>query len=252
MNKKILLLFTAIIFMMSTSNVSASEGCGVYTEEDLAFYESLNRPDIYDLSCSNGTPFTDEYLETLNQDPNVMTRRYFTNKIDVPAFEQLPNYCGPASMKQAIHAIRGTSSSQEYYGTLVGTNTSAGTDQRYIAGAMNSELGISNYTYVWTNSLTNSQFYNIVKRSIDLGYPPIMHIRMEEMPAYNYSNSGGHFVTISGHTITGIIGDDYSPINIYYVDPNRAYNNGSAFGEKMVSLPIIKNAGYAGVLVYAV
>ena len=27
--------------MMSTSNVSASEGCGVYTEEDLAFYESL-------------------------------------------------------------------------------------------------------------------------------------------------------------------------------------------------------------------
>ena len=41
MNKKILLLFTAIIFMMSTSNVSASEGCGVYTEEDLAFYESL-------------------------------------------------------------------------------------------------------------------------------------------------------------------------------------------------------------------
>ena len=47
MNKKILLLFTAIIFMMSTSNVSASEGCGVYTEEDLAFYESLNRPDIY-------------------------------------------------------------------------------------------------------------------------------------------------------------------------------------------------------------
>ena len=114
--------------MMSTSNVSASEGCGVYTEEDLAFYESLNRPDIYDLSCSNGTPFTNEYLETLNQDPNVMTRRYFANKIDVPAFEQLPNYCGPASMKQAIHAIRGTSSSQEYYGTLVGTNTSAGTD----------------------------------------------------------------------------------------------------------------------------
>ena len=111
MNKKILLLFTAIIFMMSTSNVSASEGCGVYTEEDLAFYESLNRPDIYDLSCSNGTPFTNEYLETLNQDPNVMTRRYFANKIDVPAFEQLPNYCGPASMKQAIHAIRGTSSS---------------------------------------------------------------------------------------------------------------------------------------------
>ena len=67
MNKKILLLFTAIIFMMSTSNVSASEGCGVYTEEDLAFYESLNRPDIYDLSCSNGTPFTNEYLETLNE-----------------------------------------------------------------------------------------------------------------------------------------------------------------------------------------
>lgn len=180
-----------------------------------------------------------------------MTRRYFANKIDVPAFEQLPNYCGPASMKQAIHAIRGTSSSQEYYGTLVCTNTSAGTDQRYIAGAMNSELGISNYTYVWTNSLTNSQFYNIVKRSIDLGYPPIMHIRMEEMPAYNYSNSGGHFVTISGHTITGIFDDDYSPINVYYVDPNRAYNNGSAFGEKMVSLPIIKNAGYSGVLVYA-
>ena len=34
-----------------------------------SIYESLNRPDIYDLSCSNGTPFTNEYLETLNQDP---------------------------------------------------------------------------------------------------------------------------------------------------------------------------------------
>jgi hypothetical protein len=253
MNKKILLLFTAIIFMMSTSNVSASEGCGVYTEEDLAFYESLNRPDIYDLSCSNGTPFTNEYLETLNQDPNVMTRRYFANKIDVPAFEQLPNYCGPASMKQAIHAIRGQSKTQQYYGTLVGTNTQAGTDQRYIAGAMNSELGISKYTYEWTNNIkSDSEFYNIVNKSISMGYPLIMHIRMERMPAYNYSNNGGHFVTISGHTITGIINNDYSPINIYYVDPNKAYNYGSAFGEKMVSLPIIKSAGYAGVLVYAV
>lgn len=251
MKNKLFILFAFSLFIIGVNNVNALSKCSDLSEEDLQFYASLNRPDIYDLSCSNGTPYTDEYIENINNSSNGITPRYFTNKISVTPVEQLSGYCGPASMKQAIQAIKGESKTQQYYGTLVGTNTSAGTDQRYIARAMNSELGISRYTYVWTNSLSDSEFYSIVNKSINLGYPPIMHIRMEKMPAYNYSNNGGHFVTISGHTITGVVDNDYSVISIYYVDPNKAYNNGSAFGEKMVSLPIIKSAGYQGVLVYA-
>ena len=253
MKIKIFVLFASILFLLGLNNVDALSKCSELSEEDLQFYASLNRPDIYDLSCSNGTPYADEYIEEISSSHSGITPRYFSNKLNVTPVEQLPNYCEPASMKQAIHAIKGQSKTQQYYGTLVGTNTQAGTDQRYIAGAMNSELGISKYTYEWTNNIkSDSEFYNIVNKSISMGYPLIMHIRMERMPAYNYSNNGGHFVTISGHTITGIINNDYSPISIYYVNPNKAYNYGSAFGEKMVSLPIIKSAGYAGVLVYAV
>lgn len=257
MKKKILVLFTLTLLIAGFNKVSALSTCEELSEADLEFYKSLNRPDIYDLTCSNGTPYTDEYLESINEISNIQNdnkennTRYFVNKLNVPTFQQQPNYCGPASMKQAIHTVLGYSSSQNYYGTLVGTNTSNGTDQTLISGAMNSELGINKYTYVWTNSLTNAQYYNMVKHSIDLGYPPIMHIRMENMPIYN-GHTGGHFVTISGHTITGIIGGDYSPISVYYVDPNNAnYGNGATLGEHMVSLPTIKSAGYAGVLIYA-
>ena len=252
MKNKIFVLFTISLFILGLNNVKALSKCSELSEEDLQFYASLNRTDIYDLSCSNGTPYTDEYIEKVSSSSSDIVPRYFTNKINVTPVEQLDGYCGPASMKQAIQAIKGHSKTQQYYGTLVGTNTQAGTDQRYIAPAMNSELGISKYTFEWTNRISTSEFYNIINNSINLGYPPIMHIRMEMMPAYNYSNNGGHFVTISGHTITGIINNDYSPINIYYVDPNKAYNNGSAFGEKMVSLPTIKSAGYQGGLIYAV
>lgn len=252
MKIKLFFLLAFTLFFAKMSTVSAMPKCSELTTEDLQFYKSLNRPDIYDLSCSNGTPYSNDYINRITNSSDFIAYRYFVNKIDVTPFEQLDGYCGPASMKQAIHAVKGTSKSQLYYGSLIGTNTSSGTDQRYIAGAMNSELEISRYTYVWTNNISNSEFYSLISDSIDLGYPPIMHIRMENMPAYNYSLVGGHFVTINGYTLQAVFDDDYSPISIYYVDPYKGYNNGSSFGENMVSLPIIKAAGYSGVLVYAV
>lgn len=249
MKKKNLFIFTFfLLLIIGSNNVNALTRCSELSEEDLNFYASLNRTDIYDLSCANGTPYTDEYIAKLNQAPNSIFPRYYVNRLSVPLLAQERDYwCGPAATQQVLATKQTSYKSQAELAASLKT-TSQGTGQTRIAGVLNSELNISKYTHVQVSSLSMSEFYNIIERSINLGYPLVMNIRMEALPAYNNSATGGHYITISGHTITSILGNDYSAITVYYVDPNRYNSNG--YGNHSVSLPTLK-AATGGYIIYA-
>ena len=92
MNKKIF-LFALIIFTFSVTNVSAQSTCdSKYTPEVIASLQQNMDPADLDLSCSNGTPYTDEYLNTINQlkeeldNTPVVQQRYFVNKLECTKF----------------------------------------------------------------------------------------------------------------------------------------------------------------------
>ena len=250
MNKKIF-LFALMIFTLSLNDVNAQSVCdSKYTPEIIASLQQNMDPADLDLSCSNGTPYTDEYLNSINElkeklgKITIIQPRYFVNKLNVQSFQQEnQSYCGPANVKQVLHYINNTSLSQSQYANDM-TNSSGNFAYVYqIRDTLNKYLPSNDaYTYIPRTELTQSQFYKIINANINNRRPLILHANTGSLYMYN-GHKTGHYITISGHTITGIINNDYSPINIYYVNTDYLnYGRGNVYGEFMDKFNNVYNA----------
>lgn len=114
----------------------------------------------------------------------------------VTEFEQENGYyCGPATVKQVIHYINGTSASQSTYANNLGTTT-AGTNMVNIPGVLNKYVG-STYTYVYDNIGTQSNWCEVITYNSSIDIPVILDIRTTGISAFPYTTSG-HFVNTSG------------------------------------------------------
>lgn len=242
MNKK-LFLFTLMIFAFSITNVNAQSTCdSKYTPEVITSLQQNMDPADLDLNCSNGTPYTDKYLNILNQlkeeldNVSMVQPRYFVNKLNVQSFQQQnQSYCGPANVKQVLHYINKTSLSQSQYASDMTDSASGQFAYVYqIKNTLNKYLASNDkYNYIPRSELTPAQFYNLINRNINNDRPLILHANTTSLYMYN-GHTTGHYITINGHTITGTMNDDYSPINIYYVNTDYLdYGRGNVYGEFM-------------------
>ncbi|MBQ8813542.1 MAG: C39 family peptidase [Lachnospiraceae bacterium] len=142
--------------------------------------------------------------------------------LDVTIFVQSENWCGPATVKQVVHFIKGQSKEMSEYAALLGT-TSDGTDMTVIPGVLNQELGIGTvYTYE-DQFADQTEWQNLLKASMDNSLPAILDIDSSQV----YDGSGecgfpyettGHFVNMSGY--------DYETMAFRIADPTRlGYGN---------------------------
>lgn len=68
--------------------------------------------------------------------------------LTVPVFQQENGYyCGPATVKQVTHFIKGSSNSQSYYAGKLGTSSKSGTDRTVISEYLKNNVR-SGYVYV--------------------------------------------------------------------------------------------------------
>lgn len=259
-------LFALIIFTFSIVNVNAQTCDSQYTIEFIASLQQNMDPSDLDLSCSNGTPFTDEYLESINtlkeklnnvstiQSLNFANKlntastiqpRYFVNKLNIESFQQEnQSYCGPANVKQVLHYINHSSLSQSQYAQDMTDPTTGEFASVYqIRNTLNAYLDDNDhYQYIPKSLLTESEFYALINVNINNDRPLILHANTTSLYMYN-GHVTGHYITISGHTITGIFDDDYSPINIYYVNTDYLdYGRGNVYGEHMDTFDNVYNA----------
>ena len=124
--------------------------------------------------------------------------------LDVPTFQQEKNYyCGPATVKQTIHFLNGSSNSQSFYAgendlnnsNKLGT-TSNGTDMTRIAPVLRYYTG-ADYNYVSIGTYNN--WCEQIIGALSTGLPPIIDINTKNVSAWPYSTSG-HFLNISGYS----------------------------------------------------
>lgn len=114
--------------------------------------------------------------------------------LSVPVFQQLNGYyCGPATVKQVVHFLNGSSSSQETYASQLGT-TSAGTDMTRIASVLTNATGRK---YLYTSIGSISTWSNYIEYGMRNKLPPVMDINTNSVSAFPYRSSG-HFVNASG------------------------------------------------------
>lgn len=142
--------------------------------------------------------------------------------IAVPYFKQINTYyCGPATTKQTIHYLTGSSDSQEVIAKALGTTTS-GTDGTKIIDYLNEKQSKVYYMSV-TPSSVNSMEETIYSGLSYYKSAPILRLRIEGNE-WSYSSTG-HFMNISG-IYTGLWGDN--DVNQYEVtDPYIEYANKS-------------------------
>lgn len=158
-----------------------------------------------------------------------------TKTISVPVFEQQNSYyCGPATVKQVVHFLNGSSNNQNYYANLLGTTT-AGTDMTVIDDVLRDLTG---EYYVYSSIGTSAQWRSKVYHSIDASMPAVLDINTVNNSAFPY-NSDGHFVNTSGYdTKIGDrvrITDPYGPgLGNRWYDAVALYNANNAHWRKAI------------------
>ena len=154
----------------------------------------------------------------------------------VPVYQQENvYYCGPATMKQVVQYIKGSSQSQSYYASQMGT-TSDGTDMTVLADKIKINTG-KNYVYYSFSGL--SDWLEKVIWGIDNNMPSVLDINTTSVSAFPYRTTG-HYVNTSGYNYkTGQqvrITDPYGPGlgNIWYDDSDVYAANNAHFRHAII------------------
>lgn len=138
----------------------------------------------------------EEKLEALEIWKNQRAQSTFAT-IGVPCYQQENrNYCGPATVKQVVQYLNGTSQPQKYYADLLGTNEK-GTVQSKIATVLRNVTG-KNYQYYPFEGI--GKWTDCVCWGIDFKMPAILDINTEWVPEWKYETRG-HFLNVSGYDL---------------------------------------------------
>lgn len=130
---------------------------------------------------------------------------------NVPYFRQQNRYyCGPATTKQTLHYITGSSPTQDTLANALGT-TSQGTDGTRIVTYLNNNLPSSVY-FIETPYTPKSMAVTTYRSLCVTNTPPILRVNVtsdqvsSSHPVDWYYTTDGHFMNISGqYTVNGHI-----------------------------------------------
>ena len=123
-----------------------------------------------------------------------------SNTLDVPWFIQ-PNgyYCGPATVKQTIHFINGTSDTQANIAVALLTNED-GTDTNKMCTYLNNNTECYyEVLWWWANA---SAFSDMVISNTDDEVPIIGHVIISYAGDWPYT-TGGHYINYNGYSENG-------------------------------------------------
>ncbi|OLS02459.1 C39 family peptidase [Tissierella creatinophila] len=131
--------------------------------------------------------------------------------LSVPVFKQENGYyCGPATVKQVRHFIKGSSHSQSYYAGELKTSTS-GTDMTVLSNYLKNNVK-SNYIYASIGSYDS--WMSKVNYGMRNSMPAVLDINTKNVSAFPYE-SIGHFVNTSGYDTKNGPG-----VKVRITDPN--------------------------------
>lgn len=131
-------------------------------------------------------------------------------------------YCGPASLKQAIQYLTGSSESQSAYAKEMGSPNS-GANAYDMTQVINKKQKAHKYVETY---ISKGKLWNLVVSDIDQSVPIIALTNPRVLYMYSGSKSSGHYLTIIGYL------DNWGDYSVYYMDTNNnSYNHGNTLGQ---------------------
>lgn len=147
-------------------------------------------------------------------------------KMSITAFKQETNwYCGPATVKQVVHCINGSSLTQKEYADLLSTSTD-GTNMTLIPNVVNT--CIDEQYYVYSSIGTQDEWMEKIRSGIYNDRPAILDINTESLykqKKFPYSTKG-HFVNTSGYSDTEGV--------VYITDPHPSYTGTAKYSQDIL------------------
>ncbi|WP_374722718.1 C39 family peptidase [Peribacillus tepidiphilus] len=143
--------------------------------------------------------------------------------LSVPSFKQETNYwCGPATTKQVLHYLTGSSKSQSDYASDLGTTT-VGTDFTRIDDVLNKYQ--SKNTYVYASIGDYASWTSKTDWGLEHNYPAVLDLKITPsyMPKYT-TTVEGHILNVSG------IDSRNSPVQMRLTDPFDQGGRGVTLG----------------------
>jgi hypothetical protein len=120
---------------------------------------------------------------------------FYYKTLNMQTFQQINGYyCGPATVKQTLHYLKGSSLTQESYASQLGTTTS-GTDMTRIPGVLNNNY--NGYVYSYIGIGTFYDWLGKVMYSLDGSRPAVIDIKATTGSNWPYTTNG-HFLNVSG------------------------------------------------------
>lgn len=144
--------------------------------------------------------------------------------ISVPSFKQETYYyCGPATIKQVVHFLTGSSQSQATYASQLGTTPNAGSVFSLVDDILNNNQ--KKVVYHYGSIGTYDNWANTIKRSLEKNHPPILDLQISPsyMPKYS-SVVQGHILNVSGINTTTV------PFQVRLTDPFDEGGRGVTLG----------------------
>lgn len=126
-----------------------------------------------------------------------MHRDEYRSKVDVPLYGQKTGYtCGSASGSMILNSLGVETSEKEFWNYADNNTDNLGTYVYRIKDTLNHYYGENVYSYRTTSKLSTEEYYSVISKSIDAGYPVEAVLRIDEKDYFGYKTNG-HYVVIT-------------------------------------------------------
>lgn len=231
----IIMICCSVVSVSATATneeVTKSNEIKFAISEGLILDESLSLEEQLAL-ISNSTILTEKQksqaISKINFTKQINTLQYgqtrastvtYNCTVSIPYFKQNNSYyCGPATTKQSMHYLTGSSQSQSSIASALGTTT-AGTDGNNMVTYLNANQ--SNVYYMAIYPYSQASMEDLVYRGLtSYGTAPILRLKMTTSQGWPY-NSTGHFMNVSGqYTVSGAVKYQVTDPYIQYVNSSE-------------------------------
>jgi len=187
------------------------------TEEEIVLVEERFEEHAALVKAAEATSMENNKISTL-------AANTASGSLSVPYYKQEKSYwCGPATTKQTIQLIKGSSSSQTSIASAIGT-TSAGSVLSSMVKYVNANQ--SKHKYLVINSPSESLIQSIAEYGVRNKAPAMGRLKIAKGGNWTY-NSAGHYMNMSGYRNYGK--------EIRVTDPYIGWVNASSGGSYYVT-----------------
>lgn len=186
----------AILSVSSKTLFAVSTPLGVLATIGISYLMKKNASVKPELSEADSRLTTDEQSEA-DAIAKALHRDEYRSKVDVPLYGQKTGYtCGSASGSMILNSLGVETSESEFWNYADNNTDNLGTYVYRIKDTLNHYYGDNVYSYRTTANLSTEEYYSVISKSLDAGYPVEAVLKINEKDYFGYKTNG-HYVVIT-------------------------------------------------------